>query len=382
VTVIGMRQWARSTHSQPLEAAFPRGLLWLLLLCAVFPAWSLPAPPTIDALRARKFTNALRFERALDAGTSFTAYLVSYECSGLRLFAYVAVPRSDMPAGGYPVLVANHGTHPNPPRYGYTAAGVDSRPGDYYRSIPELFTARGFLVVMPDYRGHNSSEGGEYAKGFLASNYYAEDVLALLAALPTLERADVRNVFMWGHSLGGEVTLKALLATDRVRGASLWSTVGGDIWDKAYRYSRRAAVDASYDSSDIAKDAVLELKKELESFGTQYDWRGSEPLRFLGYLRAPLILHHSLNDGGAAFEWSRRLAKELYLLGHRYEFYTYAGSDHFFQGQDMQQAADRDARFFRGLMTGGTMTRDGTAPRAAEAPMAAFDTPHGAARDR
>ena len=73
----------------------------------------------------------------------------------------VAVPQTDRPPSGFPVLIANHGTHPDPPRYGYTGDGVDSRPGDYYRPIPELFTAQGFLVVMPDYRGHNDSEGLE-----------------------------------------------------------------------------------------------------------------------------------------------------------------------------------------------------------------------------
>jgi dipeptidyl aminopeptidase/acylaminoacyl peptidase len=327
-----------------------RALLCLVLLACAAAVSAREPPPTIEQLRHETFTTSLEFERALDPGPGFRAYLVSYRSAGLKVHALVAVPDGEAPPQGYPVIVANHGTHPDPPRYGFTAEGVDSRPGDYYRSVPALFTAHGFMVVMPDYRGHNSSEGGEYARGFLASSYFAEDVLALLSALPSLEHADTGNVFMWGHSLGGEVTLKALLATDRVRGASLWSAVGGDIWEQAYYYSTRNADDLA-DGSGVAKDAVVALRGELDALGPAYDWRDSNALRFLACLHAPVILHHALEDRGALYDWSRRLAAELYALGKVYEFHSYPGSDHFFEGETRLRAAERDARFFRGLMS-------------------------------
>jgi dipeptidyl aminopeptidase/acylaminoacyl peptidase len=245
--------------------------------------------------------------------------------------------------------VANHGTHPNPPKYGVTAGGVDSRPGDYYRPIPELYTSAGFIVVMPDYRGHNTSEGLEYARGFLASAYYTEDVLALLSALRGIDHADPDSVFMWGHSLGAEVTLRALLASDIVKGASLWSSVGGDIWDQAYyyaRYQNREAVDGS----TVEKPAIDGLKRDIASLGEPYDWTTREPLRSLRYLRTPVILHHAIGDTGAKYEWSERLAGELYLAGLPYVFHTYPGSDHFFQGQARDEAVARDVAFFRSLM--------------------------------
>ena len=267
----------------------------------------------------------------------------------LTVYAMVAAPRAPAPPRGYPVLVANHGTHPNPPRYGFAASGVDSRPGDCYRSIPELYTSHGFLVVMPDYRGHNVSEGAEHARGLLASAWYTEDVLALLAGLSGLERADTANLFMWGHSLGAEVTLRALLATDRVKGASLWSTVGGDVWDQAYYYSRSKDRQAT-DDSTLDKRGVTTLKQDIAALGEAYDWEAREPLRHLQHLRTPLILHHAIGDTGAKYEWSERLAKELYLGGHTYTFFTYPGSEHFLAGEAREQAVARDVAFFRALM--------------------------------
>ena len=308
-----------------------------------------PPPLSIDALRAETFDTRLEFVRRVEGGASFDAQLVSYMSAGLKVHALIATPRGSKPAGGFPVLVANHGHHPDPPRYGITAAGVDWRPGDYYRAIPELYAAMGFLVVMPDYRGHSDSEGFQYTDGMLEPLYYTEDVLALVAALDDIADADPENVFMWGHSMGGEVTLRALLATDVVKGASLWSSVGGEIWDQAFYYSRYDDPLAA-DGAEHPKDVVDKLREDIAGLDGPFVWERSEPLRHLKHLTTPVIIHHAIGDRGAAYVWSSRLAKELYLRSHRYEFHTYAGDDHLFSGADLEEAARRDGAFFRSLM--------------------------------
>jgi dipeptidyl aminopeptidase/acylaminoacyl peptidase len=327
-------------------------LLLSILLGFAADACSKPAPLSIEQLRAKKFETRLEFVRKLDDGNGYNAYLVSYLSSGLRVHAMIAVPKMPIPARGFPVIVANHGHHPDPPKYGFTAEGVDSRPGDYYRSIPELFAAAGFLIVMPDYRGHNNSEGFEYTQGMLESAYYTEDVVALLSGLADIENADMRNIFMWGHSMGGEVTLRTLLATDKVRGASMWSSVGGDIWDQAYYYSRYGDVLA--DDSDSAPKAVIDkLRQDILDLDAPFDPVSTEPLQHLQYLEAPLNIHHAVGDRGAAYKWSELLAKELYMRSCRYEFFSYPGDNHLFGDGAMQQAASRDVDFFRSLLSDG-----------------------------
>lgn len=322
-------------------------------------ACSKPPPRSIDELRAAEFSTSLEFERSLAGGPGYAAYLVSYRSSGLKIYAMVAVPDASSPVQGYPILVANHGHHPNPPDYGFTADGADARPGDYYREIPELYAGHGFLVVMPDYRGHNVSEGAEYTEGMLESSYYTEDVLTLLSALSDIENADVDNIFMWGHSMGGEVTLRALVATDTVKGATLWSSVGGDVWAQSYYYSRYQDALAD-DGSDVPKPVIERLREDIEALDGNYDWRGSEPLFHLTNLSTPLIIHHAIGDTGAAYEWSARLAKELYLLGHRYVFHSYGGSEHLFTGESRRQAVARDVAFFRAVMGDAPQPTDPT----------------------
>ena len=246
---------------------------------------------------------ALVYERALDDGQSFTAYLVSYQSSGLKVYAMVAVPKAAMPAAGFPVVVANHGYVPEPTKYGITADGVDSRPGDYYRSVPELYTSRGFLVVLPDYRGHNSSEGLEFTGTPESVDYYADDVITLLGMLHELQQSDMNNVFMWSHSMGGAVSLRAMLATDMIKGASFWSTMPvGDT---------------------LAEHGLPEV---------------------------PVILHHAVGDASTASSNSQVFAEALKAGGRTYTFHSYDGAEHYFEGAVRELAADRDAEFF-GLLS-------------------------------
>jgi uncharacterized protein len=321
--------------------------LWAVGMAAA--AAAKPPPRSIEELRAAPPASAWTLLRALPDGPGFTAQLVRYQSAGLNVHALVATPKAPPPPGGFPVLVANHGFHPQPERYGITAAGVDSRPGDYYRPVPAAYAAAGFLVVMPDYRGHNISEGREFTRGMLASAYYTEDVLALLPGIAGLPLANARQLFMWGHSMGGEVTLRALLATDAVRGASLWSTVGGDIWEQAYYYAQYKDLLAE-DADTRAKPSVDRLLGDLRELGGPYDWAAREPLRQIDRLRTPLMLQHAVGDAGADHRWSMRIAGELYRRGLPYRFHSYPGNEHFFTGEQFRLAVERDVQFFRSLL--------------------------------
>ncbi|MDJ0938739.1 MAG: alpha/beta fold hydrolase [Woeseiaceae bacterium] len=267
-------------------------------------AATLPPPMTVAELRSHDFGMTLRDEGPLPAGASFDAILLAYEHSGLTLRAMLAIPKEPAPADGFPLVIANHGYVPDPRKYGITQEGVDSRPGDYYRSVPELFASRGFLVVVPDYRGHNSSDGFEFIdpQDERSASYYAEDVVALMAALGDLESADTDNVFMWSHSMGGSVSMRALLATDIVRASSFWSTMNVD-----------------------------ELLDEVDALG-------------------PVIVQHAVADASTPYSNSVSLAAALDAAGRLHAFHSYDNADHYFTGADRELAADRDAALFLSLM--------------------------------
>ena len=264
-----------------------------------------PPPMNVDDLRQADFDVTLVHEGELESEDGYSAYLVSYRHADLKLYAMVAVPTTASPASGFPIVIANHGYVPDPRRYGIRADGSNARPGDYYASVPGLFATRGFLTVIPDYRGHNSSEGFDYIdpQDENSAAYYAEDVVALLSALDQLESADTGNVFMWSHSMGGSVSIRALLATDVVRAASFWSTM---------------------DVSDFAT--------RLES------------------IDGPIVVHHGRDDTATPHSNSENFAAELAKTGRLESFLSYGTDEHFFEAARRTRAAAHDADFFRANM--------------------------------
>jgi dipeptidyl aminopeptidase/acylaminoacyl peptidase len=323
-----------------------KSIVCLLLAATATVACAKPPPVSIDALRAANRDVTLAEIKEIEGGEGFSAKLYQYESAGLRIYAMVARPDEKAPEEGFPVLIFNHGHHPEPPKYGITADGKNHRPGDYYRRIPELFVARGYLVVVPDYRGHNNSEGFEFTEGMLESAYYTEDVLNLIAGLQDIEGINQEQLFMIGHSMGGEVTLRTLLATDKVKAASMWSSVGGDIWDQSYYYSRYSDP-AAPDSSETDKTVIARLRGRIAELDGDFDYDTVEPQLHLDYLQAPIIIQHSVSDRGAAYKWSEELAKELTMRDKRYEFWSVPGDKHLFSPEDMEKAVNRDAAFFQ-----------------------------------
>ena len=255
---------------------------------------------------AAEASPGLNFEHELPDGQSFTAYLVSHVSDELKVHAMVAVPKTEAPVQGFPVVIANHGYVPDPRQYGISANGINSRPGDYYRSVPELYASRGFMVIMPDYRGHNSSEGYEQIKVQDRDNMaaivtaYAADVSALLLHLDEIDMLDLDRVFMWSHSMGGGVSMHALLETGIVKGSSFWATM-----------------------------SVTELSERFAS------------------LDGPIMIHHSIDDASTMSQNSRDLADALQAIDYPVTLKLYEGTDHFFTGDMRENAADHDAEFFR-----------------------------------
>jgi dipeptidyl aminopeptidase/acylaminoacyl peptidase len=145
------------------------------------------------------------------------------------------------------------------------------------------------------------------------------------------------------------VTFRSLLATDKIKAASMWSSVGGDIWDQSYYYSRYSEP-AAPDSSETDKNVVTRLRGRIAELDGDFNYDSVEPHLYLEYLQTPIIIQHSVGDRGAAYKWSEELAKELYVRGKRYEFWSVPGDKHLFTPDDMEKAADRDVAFFRGAI--------------------------------
>lgn len=333
--------------------------LWLVILSGLVISCNGPTPISVEtptqeapfslrALQNRTYEATLTQEKALAETEDWRASLWSYYSDSLKVYTLINTPKKETPTAGFPVLIFGHGFHPDPPNYGISnETGEDWRPGDYYRGIPEAYAERGFLVLTPDYRGHNVSDGFEYTqRSFLASTYYAIDVLHLLAALPGLANADLSRIYYLGHSMGGDVGMKTLLATDQFKAASLWAPVTASTWEQGLYYGKMYASSQEEINADTLRGYMARFDSITQALGDDYASTDGDPIFHLPELTTPLLLHHGQWERAVPYAWSERLAAELYRHDKTFTLYTYDTENHLFKNENRQQAIERDVAFF------------------------------------
>jgi dienelactone hydrolase len=161
------------------------------------------------------------------------------------------------------------------------------------------------MLVMPDYRGHNDSEGAAGQGGPELLRDYATDVHTALGVLRELPEADVGRVFLWGHSMGAAVTLHALALQGRTRQGAATQVLGAALWS------------------------------------------GSGGAAALGALDVPVLVQHAVDDPVAPATDSEQLALALLARGRLHAVLRRPGRDHLFTGAQAAEAVRLDVEFFR-----------------------------------
>lgn len=262
-------------------------------------------PLSIDYLRAREFpASPLVIEQVLENGPNYSRYIASYESDGLKQYGLLTIPFGERPSNGWPVVVFNHGYIP-PDEYQTT---------ERYVAYVDGFARNGYLVFRPDYRGHANSEG--QARGAYGWPDYVIDVLNAVAALKAFPEVDASRLGMWGHSMGGYITLRAMLADPDIKAGVIWAGV----------------VAAYADMVDIGGRPRFGSRGLLETFGPPEGnpelWASISANTYLAELPGPLQLHHGSADQTVPAGFSAQLAVQVRQAGGTAELYEYAGDDH------------------------------------------------------
>jgi fermentation-respiration switch protein FrsA (DUF1100 family) len=299
---------------------------------------------SIDSLRARSYGGgSIKITRTVFTGEAYTQYLIEYPSDGLRITGTMNVPRGN---GPFPVVVLDHGYF-KPAEY---------KTGDGTSRAADAFVRHGYLTIASDYRCYAGSQCGP--DPFYIG--YAVDVLNLIADLPSLPNADTAHVGIWGHSMGGGITIRVLAINDSIRVGALYGALSADdevhyCW--LYGCQTPLVTPVPRDSSRLAEfdpDYFRGLGTPTPEPAAPSDYKSklheiflkSSPSHYLSYINTPLIIHHGESDDIVPIQWSVDLADQLNALGKSATLYTYPGEGHVFAGWGWQLFMSRTLSFF------------------------------------
>lgn len=292
---------------------------------------------TIEAMRQKIYPGSpLVIEQTLSDGSNYHQYIASYISEGLKIYGLLTVPISSKPKNGFPVIIFNHG-YLTPSTY-QTNPSV----GQYATYVPPLARA-GYIVFKPDYRGNGNSGGTP--EGAYYSPAYATDVLNALASVKTYPFANPEKIGMWGHSMGGNITLRDIVVdTKDIKAAVIWGGVVGSYTDLEHWH------DPSYHPSAYELSLRYRFRANLEKmYGTPEAnptfWNSVDPTMFVSDITTPVQLHAGEADEEVPPTFSESLKDKLAKSGKTVELYEYPGDNHNIS-QNFTLAMDRSIAFF------------------------------------
>lgn len=258
---------------------------------------------------------------------AFTRYLISYPSDDLTIYGFMNVPNN--PVGRLPVIVAIHG-YIDPAQYGTL---------DYTTHYADRLAEAGYVVLHPNLRGYHPSDSGpnRFRVGM------AIDVLNLIGIVQqtgglngALAAADPGRIGVWGHSMGGGISLRTITVSPAVDAAVLYGSMSGD--------------EAANFTAIMGWSGGQRGREEL-SLPPEVLARIS-PINHLERITAAVSIHHGGSDELVPLAWSEDLCARLTALAKPVECFTYEGQPHTFWGEGDALFIQRTIAFFDRVLKG------------------------------
>ena len=253
----------------------------------------------------------------------YTRLDVTYRSDELTVSGVLIRPKGP---GPFPGIVLNHGYID--PSYYVTGQGLAREQDGLARA--------GFVVLHTDYRGHAASDpvppvDRETRLG------YTRDAVNAVEALKKLPYVDPERLAMLGRSMGGGVTMNALVTQPGlVDAAVIYASVSSRFLDNLNHFTR-----------DSRPEVVDDF---FDRFGSPQEpprfYRELSPRTYYDRITDPVLAHHGTADGTCPPPWARTTQGLMRSDGVDSRLSWWEGEDHAFYAR-WQDSMDETIRFLR-----------------------------------
>lgn len=263
---------------------------------------SLPAMMEKDIVGSDLVLGAVQAENS-----AYTRHTVTYRSGDLKISGILNLPKGE---GPFPALILNHG---------YIDPAVYTN-GRGLRREQDYLARRGYIVLHSDYRNHAFSDKDDRTELEVRLGYVEDSLAAAKALQASGLPVQKDRIGMLGHSMGGGVTLGALVvAPELIDAAVLFAPVSGDARKNYERWTTRRPERA---------------QRIVEIFGTPEEapsfWDGVSAQIYYSAIAAPVMIHHGTADESVPLAWSEKLNADLQALQKDVRFHVYDGQPHEF----------------------------------------------------
>ena len=274
-----------------------------------------PHPLSIERMRADSYPgSAIVIEEQLRDGGNYSRYYVSYLSEGNKIYGLLTVPNDEKPDDGFPVIVFNHGYIP-PEVYKTT---------ERYVAYVDLLARNGYIVFRTDCRGHDRSEGE--ARGAYSRPDYTIDVLNAVASIKGYPAADPERIGMWGHSMGGYITLRSMVVSSDIKVGVIWAGVVVSYPDLLTKWRRGDGASVPTPRPNSWRTTLFETYGDWDENPEFWDAISSNS--YVADISGPIQLHHGTEDKDVPLEFSEILFYELLEAEQFVELHKYEGDNH------------------------------------------------------
>jgi len=276
---------------------------------------------TFSALAKREYQGSeIKFGKTLNDQPTFKSFEFSYLSDGKKVTGLLNLPKKE---GKLPVVVMLRG---------YVDLQI-YQTGVGTKKPAEYFAENGFITLAPDFLGYGDSDPED--KDILINRFEKPvTVLNLLSSVKNLSQADTNNIFLWGHSNGGQIVLSVLEISGQSIPTTLWAPVTRGFPESVLNYS--AQLD---DNGKIVADRISDFNKE-------YDPKLFSISGYFEKVTAPIQIHLGTWDEYIKEVWMEEFVEELKSLNKEVTYFTYPKDNHQLK-KFWETVVGRDLEFFK-----------------------------------